>query len=80
MTKYYVRISAQLVNSLTGVYANLPDGFRLIERWGPRGKDTETWLVEDDNAPPHLYWHMVNLTIGSVEGEPVIHERVIVEP
>jgi hypothetical protein len=28
----------------------LPLGWRLIERWGPRFKDIERWVVEDDYA------------------------------
>lgn len=59
MTRYYVDISISLRGQIESGDCKLPDGWRLVERWGPRFKDTERWLVEDDNAGEEFEGYLV---------------------
>lgn len=57
MTRYYTDISDDL---LEGDYAIAwPEGFRLVEPFGPRDLFFQRWLVEDDHAPPEFEGHLV---------------------
>lgn len=52
MTRYYVNMAPSLVTAIqegTEGY-KLPEGWRMIERFGPRFEQTECWIVEDDGA------------------------------
>lgn len=62
MTRYYVDVSDDL---LKGDYAIAwPEGFRLVERFGPKDLFFQRWLVEDDHAPPEFEGHLVVLSIS----------------
>lgn len=50
MTRYYVEISPSLVSAYVNGDCTYPEGWRLIERFGPRSKSLERWIVEDDGA------------------------------
>lgn len=75
MTQYYIVISTELLNSPDITW---PDGFRLVERWGYRGKTSELWLVEDDNADPEFEDHIVDPWLErKADGKPGITKRTI---
>ena len=59
MTRYYVDISASLIAEYLGGGLKVPDGWRLVERWGPRDKDMERWIVEDDDAGEEFEGYLV---------------------
>ena len=59
MAKYFVDISASLVASMEEGWWATPEGWRLIERWGPRGKDMERWIVEDDYAGEEFEGYLI---------------------
>lgn len=59
MTRYYVDISSSLQVGIREGQYKLPDGWRLVERWGPRFKDTERWIVEDDYAGEEFEGYLV---------------------
>lgn len=50
MTRYYTDLSHELVNLIRGNDLQVPEHWRLIERWGPRDSNMERWIVEDDYA------------------------------
>lgn len=59
MTRYYVDIAPSLQAAIDSEEYKLPEGWRLIERWGPRFKDTERWIVEDDYAGEEFEGYLV---------------------
>ena len=46
--RYYVNMSTDLAKEYKAGNLRLPDGWRLVKRWGPRYKEMECWIVEDD--------------------------------
>ena len=76
MTRYYVDISADLIKQIKGDDSAFPDGWRLVERWGPRDLMTERWIVEDDYAPAYLEDCLVEPVLCRVNGKAVIEERI----
>lgn len=50
MTRYYTEISTSLVRQYEEGTIKVPEGWRLVKRWGPRYGDFECWIVEDDLA------------------------------
>jgi hypothetical protein len=72
VTRYYIDISPELVNSDL-----FPDGFRLIQRWGPRGTFTERWIAEDDDAPAYYEDRLVDVNFSHTPpgGRAVISNR-----
>lgn len=83
MTRYYVDFSSDLITEYFIGDVRVPDGFRLIERWGPRFSDTERWLVEDDYASDEFEGYLVmpifmlTLIDDGPEHTAVITEREI---
>lgn len=61
MTRYYVNIAPSLVQMLQDPESDTqcPEGWRMIERFGPRFEQNECWIVEDDNAGPEFEDHLV---------------------
>jgi hypothetical protein len=59
VTRYYVDISSDLVEEYKHGEAQVPEGWRLVERWGPRSKDMERWIVEDDGASEEFEDYLV---------------------
>lgn len=58
MTRYYVDVTPSLTWQINE--RKFPEGWRLIERWGPRYKDTERWIVEDDYAGEEFEGYLVS--------------------
>lgn len=56
MTRYYVNMSPSLVDALLNEVEGYkaPEGWRLVERYGPRFQQTECWIVEDEGAGPEF--------------------------
>ena len=85
MTRYYVDISPDLINDIIRLEGaiSMPDGFRLIERYGPRFKHIERWLVEDEYAPEELEGFLIspvfqkNLIDGGPEYTVTVSAREI---
>lgn len=59
MTRYYVDLSPTMASQIGSGELNFPEGWRLIERWGPRFKDMERWIVEDDYAGEEFEGYLV---------------------
>lgn len=74
MTAYYVKISYDLVQDLLHTTPErLPEGWRLAEPWGPKGKRQEIWLVEDERAPKSVEGHLVTpIMVRNDRERPVI--------
>jgi hypothetical protein len=72
VTRYYIDISPELVNS-----SEFPDGFRLIQRWGPRDSHRERWIVEDEGADASYEDHLVELTFSRTGSRSEIKARYL---
>lgn len=59
MARYYVDIAPSLVEQIQAEWWATPNGWRLIERWGPRFTYTERWLVEDDYAGEEFEGYLI---------------------
>jgi hypothetical protein len=60
VTRYYVDMSVELAAQVQNGEFRVPAGWRLVERWGPRNKDIERWLVEDDNAGEEFEGYLIS--------------------
>ncbi len=78
MTRYFVDVSTELLEQNGALW---PDSFRLVERWGPRGKIIERWIVEDDEAPEDLRDHLIepSFTRRAGSDKPEISDRFVRE-
>jgi len=56
VTRYYVNMAPSLAQMLNDPESELPmpEGWRLIGRYGPRFEQQECWIVEDENAGPEF--------------------------
>ena len=70
MTRYYVKISSALVAQIQTERCTLPEGWRLVERFGPRYPDQECWLVEDALAGEEFEGFLVTPYITMTLNEP----------
>lgn len=59
MTRYYVNISPSLAKAMLDGDTKMPEGWRMIERFGPRFEQNECWIVEDEGAGPEFEDHLV---------------------
>lgn len=59
MTRYFVNISPSLVKAMVSGETKMPEGWRLVERYGPRFEQNECWIVEDDDAGPEFEGYLV---------------------
>jgi hypothetical protein len=83
--RYYIDISSDLVGAVRSGEIGCPDGWRLVERFGPRNKMTERWIVEDDGAGPE-YEDMLVIPIFTMtligegpEYETTVTDREIIQ-
>lgn len=61
--RYYIEASPELLANVTeDKWA--ATGITLIARWGPRRKNSETWLIEDSGADPELDGYLIDLSFA----------------